>query len=93
MKKPALLMTISIILILVLSIAKTVVSNRLSTSGALLSQTLGELNYYKTQNMILREKLLTLSSLTNISSKAGLLGFIENKSEFVLTKPLPLARQ
>lgn len=91
MKRPALLITISIFTILILSIAKTVVSNRLSTTGIALEKTESELNSYKTQNLVLREKLLAMSSLTNIASKAALLGFVENKSQVILTKPLPLA--
>ncbi|MCL5113680.1 MAG: hypothetical protein M1372_00720 [Patescibacteria group bacterium] len=91
MKRPALLITVSIFIILILSIAKTVVSNRLSTTGIVLEKTESELNSYKTQNLVLREKLLAMSSLTNIASKAALLGFVENKSQVILTKPLPLA--
>lgn len=91
MKRPALLITFSILIIFILSIAKTVVSNRLSTTGIALEKTESELNSYKTQNLVLREKLLAMSSLTNIASKAALLGFVENKSQVILTKPLPLA--
>ncbi|MCL4418624.1 hypothetical protein M1146_00815 [Patescibacteria group bacterium] len=91
MKRPILLIAISIFIILILSIAKTVVSNRFSTTGIALEKTESELNSYKTQNLVLREKLLAMSSLTNIASKAALLGFVENKSQVILTKPLPLA--
>lgn len=91
MKRPTLLITISICIIFILSITKTIISNRLSTTGIALEKTEGELNNYKTQNLVLREKLLALSSLANIASKAALLGFVENKSQIFLTKPLPLA--
>jgi len=91
MKKPISLIFLVIFMIIILSIIKTVVSGRLSTSGVSLSKIEEEINNYKTQNIILREKLLTVSSLNNIVSKATLLGFVEKKSEFILSKPLPLA--
>ena len=91
MKKPIFLVMLAILMVIVLSIAKTVVSGRLSTSGVSLSKIEEEINNYKTQNIILREKLLTVSSLNNIASRASLLGFVEKKSELVLSKPLPLA--
>ena len=91
MKKPIFLIMFSIFIIITLSVVKTAVSGKLSTSGVSLSRREGEISSYKTQNLILREKLLAVSSLNNISSKAALLGFVEKKSEFVLTRPLPLA--
>lgn len=78
-------------MVIILSIVKTVLSERLSTSGVSLAKIEEEINNYKMQNTVLKEKLLTVSSLNNIASKALLLGFIEKKSEFVLSKPLPLA--
>ncbi len=91
MKRPAILIIISIFIIIVLSIIKTVVANRLSIAGINLEQIQNELSYYKTQNLVLREKLLTASSLTKIASEAALLGFVEGGSQISLTKPLPLA--
>ena len=91
MKKPIFLIMFSIFIIITLSVVKTAVSGKLSTSGVSLSRIEEEISSYKTQNLILREKLLAVSSLNNISSKAALLGFVEKKSEFVLTRPLPLA--
>lgn len=91
MKKPIFLIILAIFVIVILSVVKTVVSGKLSTSGVSLSKIEEEISSYKTQNLILREKLLAVASLNSISSKAALLGFVEKKSEFVLTKPLPLA--
>ncbi|MBI2031197.1 MAG: hypothetical protein HYT08_01145 [Candidatus Levybacteria bacterium] len=91
MKKPVLLIFLAVITVVLLTIGKIAVSGMVSTSGVSLSEIENEVDKYKTENIILREKLLSISSLTNISSKAALLGFVEKKSEFVLSRPLPLA--
>ena len=91
MKKPAVIIGILIITVLVLSIFKTFVSNRISTSGTVLGAIEEKINGYKTENALISEKLYALSSLTSISEKADKLGFIEGKSSFVLTNPVPIA--
>ena len=91
MKKPALILGLLIIMILVLSVVKTFVSNKISTSGMVLGTLQDKITYYKTENALLSEKLYTLSSLTNVSAEAESLGFVEGKSAFVLTNPLPIA--
>lgn len=91
MKKPAFFITCLVFVILALSIIQVIVSNRLSTTGITLSNLEEETMYYDRQNSLLREKLLTVSSLTHIASTAGQLGFIENKSQIILTTSLPLA--
>lgn len=91
MKKPAVIVGILIITVLVLSIFKTFVSNRISTSGAALGSIEEKISEYKTENALISEKLYTLSSLTSVSEKADKLGFVEEKSSFVLTNPVPIA--
>ncbi len=91
MKKPASIIFIIAFLILGLSLAKVVVSNNLSTTGLTLSKLENQLDSYKTENAVLSEKLLNFTSLFYISSESSQLGFVESKTNFTLTKPLPLA--
>lgn len=80
-----------ILLILILSVVQTVVSNRLSTSGVLMDKIEREISYLKTENTLLYEKLFLTSSLTAIATKASDLGFVEEKSQYVVASSLPLA--
>lgn len=77
--------------ILALSVIQTVMSNGLSTSGVLLNKISEEINFYKTENTILSEKLFLAASFKSIVSKASSLGFVEGKSQYVVTSSLPLA--
>lgn len=74
-----------------LSVSRAIVSNNLSTSGIGLDKTEKELSYYKTKNALLKEKLLSITSLEHIASIASSLGFVENKTNVSLNKPLPIA--
>ena len=79
-------------LIIVLSVAKAVVHNRLSTEGVFVAGLEKEISFYKTQNAILSEEFLTSSSLTNILAKAEGLGFTNrSQSLLVLKTSRPLA--
>ena len=92
MRKPSLIITFLIGIIIALSIVKAVVYNRLSTTGVFVSKVEEEVNSYKTQNAKLLEKLLTLSSLTNIKERAKKEGFTnQDKSLMVLKTSKPLA--
>ncbi|MCL6096478.1 MAG: hypothetical protein M1444_02220 [Patescibacteria group bacterium] len=91
MKKPALTIGFLLVAILALSVVKTFVSNRISISGPALSEVEDRINAKKIENTLLSEKLYLLSSLTNISTEADRLGFVESKSNFVLTNPMPIA--
>jgi cell division protein FtsL len=91
MKKPALTIGFLLFVILALSLVKIFVSNGISTSGVVLSDVSDRINNYKVENVLLSEKLYSLSSLTNVLDKANSLGFVEAKSSFVLTNPIPIA--
>ena len=92
MKKPSLIITFLIGIIISLSIVKAIVYNRLSTTGAYVGKVEEEIDFYKTQNAILSEKLLTFSSLTNIKVEALELGFTnEGQSLLVLKTSTSLA--
>lgn len=91
MKKPTIIIFSLLVTIAALSVARAIVLNSISTSGIALDKTQEELANYKTQNAILKEKLLSVTSLDYISSNASLMGFVENKTSISLNKPLPLA--
>lgn len=84
-------MTFLLGLTIVLSVGRAVLSNTLSTSGIFVSKAEQEINSYKTQNVILSEKLLTASSLTNIIEKAKASGFTDEKALMVIKTSGPLA--
>ncbi len=91
MKKPGLIILTLILVIVALSVVKIFISNNVSTSGVVLVKIQEELDKYKFENSIIAEKLYTMTSLTNISNKARTLGYIDSKSDFVLSKQLPVA--
>ena len=92
MKKPAFIIIFLIGLIVVLSVVKAIVYNRLSTSGVFVAEAEERISFYKTQNAILSEDILTSSSLTNILAKAEELGFTnKDQSLLVLKTSRPLA--
>ncbi len=91
MTKPTLTILIMIFAIVALSGIRVVVSNSISTSGIMLDEIGRDSSYYKTQNAILKEKLLSITSFEYIASKASEMGFSEGKGSVSLSKPLPLA--
>lgn len=92
MKRTKLLITGILGLIFFLAFLQVAASNRISTAGIELSRLQAAVKDTKRQNALLREKLLTVSSLTRIASKAGELGFVEAKTNVYINTPLPLAR-
>lgn len=78
-------------MVVTLSMVRAVLHNTLSTSGILVNNAEKEINFYKTQNAILSEKLLTVSSLTNIAKKAEISGFTSENTLMILKASRPLA--
>ncbi|MBI2033137.1 MAG: hypothetical protein HYT10_01585 [Candidatus Levybacteria bacterium] len=91
MKKPVFFITIIFFIIIILSIVQVSISNSLSTTGIQLSKLEKEIAVYKRDNTLLREEVLSDSSLYNIASKASEMGFVEAKSRVYIGAPLPLA--
>ncbi len=91
MKKSYIIIIFLLGLIVTLSMAKAVLHNMLSTSGIFVSKVEKEMNFYKTQNAILSEELLTASSLTNITQKAQESGFTAENTLMALKTSRPLA--
>lgn len=91
MNKPKSFIIFIIAIVVVLSVIQVVVSNSLSTTGIELAKIQKEQEAYDKKNSLLREKLLLASSYTQISSRAGTLGFVEEKSRYFVSAPLPIA--
>lgn len=91
MKKPYVIIIFLLGLVIALSMGKAFLRNMLSTSGIFVSKAEQEINFYKTQNSILAEKLLTASSLTNILEKAKRAGFTNENTLMILKTSRPLA--
>lgn len=91
MKKPALIVTVLIFAVLVLSVVRVSVANRISTSGIELSQIEEEVALLKKENLILQEELLDVSSFTQIASRAGELGFVASGANLVISTAIPVA--
>lgn len=93
MKRHSFVIRFALFIIVFLSIVQVVVSNRLSTSGMVFGKIEDEIRFYKAENSFLSEELFLGSSLNNLASRAAHLGFIEDKSQFVLKTSLPFARK
>lgn len=78
-------------IIIILSIVQIGISNAFSTDGITLGIMQEKIATLEKENMLLKEKIYTLSSYTNIAEKANTLGFVENKSTVVLGGIQPLA--
>ncbi len=79
--------------VILLALGRVVVSNRISTSGIVLGKLNDQMQSIRVQNDLLEEKLLSMSSLTNLASEAAKLGFTEKRESFVLSNPLPIAQR
>ncbi|MCL5438486.1 MAG: hypothetical protein M1268_00675 [Patescibacteria group bacterium] len=91
MKKTFYFIGFIVFTIIILSILQIAISNSLSTKGIVLEKINREIDGYKKENFFLREKLLLATSYTVIASEASIAGFTKEKSQVVLTSPLPLA--
>lgn len=91
MKKQAYILGILFLTIGILFGVRAYVSNSITTSGVELGKAEDEAHALKTENVIIKEKILELSSLTHIASEAGELGFEESKTNFALAKERPIA--
>lgn len=84
MKRTHILFTILGSIILVLVVVQMGVSNMLSTGGITLSEIENQIQATQRQNAILKEKILSVSSLTYISQEAVKDGFAPDTMEAVV---------
>jgi len=89
--KPLLVVIILISVIVGLSITQVALTNRVSTAGIELEDMQSEIALLTKENILLEQRVLEYSALTNVSNEAKALGFVEAKSQIYLTNPLPLA--
>lgn len=83
------LLTITVFLVLV----HVIVSNMLSTAGVELDILQTKLTETQKQNIIIREQVLTDTSLRHIASSAADMGFVKAKTNIYLPDQLPLAKR
>lgn len=88
MKNHSVILILFITTAIVLSMLQIIFGTLYTTAGLELSQLQGEKQQLDKENMLLSQKLYTLSSLTNIEANARQLGFEDqtNKSRLVLTQ-------
>lgn len=91
MRKPVLLILILIIIVVTLSIVRIYVSNNIATSGVILGKLQEKIGKLQTENAVLSQNVYENSSLNFIASKAAELGFINNKTTFVINSQLRVA--
>lgn len=77
--------------VIILSIVQISVSNAFSTDGITLDNIQQKIADIERENMILKEKIYTLSAYTTISADASAEGFVDDKSTLVVGGVQPLA--
>ena len=93
MKKLIVLSFPLFIITIILTITHVIVSNLLSTAGVELDRLQSDLILFQKENTVLREKVLSDTSLLNIASSAAEMGFIDTKTNLYLPDQLPIARR
>jgi hypothetical protein len=93
MKKQRIVILGLTLVIFVLTVARVVVANGISTNGVVLADISEKNEKVSRENMLLKERLYKLSSLTHISSEAARLGFVTKTEYISLNSPLPLAHR
>lgn len=92
MKKPYLLLSGILGIIILLSVVQISLSNILSTGGIQIATMQEELLSYQKENAQLKEQIYSLASLTHITDVASGQGYVkETATAFVLDNPTPLA--
>ncbi len=91
MKRSILFIGFVTLIIVSLSVVQISLSNNLSTKGIVLGQLEEQIKYYKHENSILEEQMLTLTSYSHIASAAAELGFIHEKKITYLNNTMPVA--
>lgn len=91
MKRSAYVIIGLVAIILVLTVVKIAISNLYAADGITLATIQDEVASYQKQNMMLREQVYSLSSLTHIASSAASLGFVESSTPIAIDNVQPLA--
>ena len=91
MKKSFGIIGFLILITFTLTFTRTVVLNSVATAGPLLSKVNNDLNYYKTENALLNERVYIKSSLNEVAFRAEKMGFVDQKTGFSLTNAISIA--
>lgn len=91
MKKPILILTCLILVIIGLTVTRAIVSNTLSTTGVDLSRIDQDIDSYQRKNALIQERILQASAFTTLEQEAEQRGYEAMSSQIVLTSPLPIA--
>ncbi len=91
MKKPYALLIFLFILVVILSVVRISLVNRISTTGTDLVAIDVKTKELKKENKLLKEKYLEAASYTTIMKKASTMGFVPSKEHLNMAAPLPLA--
>lgn len=91
MKRPIIFLSLLMSVIVVLSLVRIGLSNFLATDGIALSNMQTQISSLEKENMVLEQQLYEDQSLTHIASVAASEGFVEEKSQIVLSNTTPLA--
>lgn len=92
MKKSIIIISLLIFITIGLSVTRAVLYNILSTSGVEIDKIANEVDFYKTDNLLLKEKLYIEESLHNVASRASELGFVKSKNQLVVGEASVLTR-
>lgn len=84
MRNPAFLLTIMFLVIIALAAFQVVVSNKLSTSGVLISSLYKESQFYKDENEALKTQVYSGLSIASISARAKEMGFVQSNSPVII---------
>lgn len=91
MKKPVLILSFLVTIVVVLLLARITLVNSISTTGIRLVDLENKIDEYKKENELLKAQYLQAASYTTIASKAQKLGYVPVKSQIDLSAPLPMA--
>lgn len=78
-------------IVTILAVVQITASNFLATDGIDLASIKNQIAALKKENLILKQQIYTLSSLTEVASKAAILGFVPENNIVFLNKPQSLA--
>ncbi len=83
--------SILILVVIILALAKLVVSNRLATFGQRLTQIEKERINLRKEKYVLEEKIYQLSSLESVRQRARIIGFDRQREIISFSREVPVA--
>lgn len=84
MKRHAFILSLFVVMAIVLSVVQIIFGTLYTTAGIELSQLQTQKQAFDKENMLLSEKLFTMSSLTTVEASAKQIGFEDETSKSML---------